>query len=42
MHGDAQRALIGGPGVRMEVRYLDDGQQHQQDETQDRYYRQSG
>jgi hypothetical protein len=42
VHGDAQWAVIGGGGIGMEVRDLDDSQQRQQDETQNRYRRQSG
>jgi len=41
VHGNAQRATVGGVFVGMDVRYLDNGQQRQQDEAQNRYGRQS-
>jgi hypothetical protein len=36
VHGNAQGTAVGGIFVRMDVRYLNHGQQRQQDQTQNR------
>jgi hypothetical protein len=41
VHGNAQRTTVGSIFAGMDVRYLDNGQQGQQDEAQNRYGRQS-
>jgi hypothetical protein len=41
VHGNTERAMIGSGLVRMDMRYLDHGQQGQQDKTQNSHDRQS-
>lgn len=41
MHGNTKRTMVGGRFHRVDVRYLNHGQEQEQEQTDDRHQRQS-